>query len=198
MAHQSPLKHDLPRISLHQSRPALHTKTWLPILFAFVLPLLLVYSWWGGFASVQIERSERGPYTYAYFEHSGSLSKLPDTQQKVWRELNEQGIVPGHSINVLFDDPRRVASGKLRAHTGYLIQANEPIRAPLLRGEISKRAVLMGRVQAAALLAPSKTYQALHDHLKTQNRDIAMPAVELYESSQDVSRVGVFTVEINP
>ena len=54
----------------------------------------------------------------------------------------------------------------------------------------------MGRVQAAALLAPGKTYQALYDYLKTQNRDIAMPAVELYDSPLEVTRVGVLTVEM--
>lgn len=171
-------------------------KTWLPILLAFILPLLLVYGWWGGFNSVQIEQGERGPYTYAYLEHRGKLAKLPDTQQKVWQALNAQGIIPGQSINVLFDDPRRVASGQLRAHTGYLIKPSESIRAPLLRGEIAKRPVLMGRVQAAALLAPGKAYQALYDYLKTQNRDIAMPAVELYDSPPEVTRAGVLTVEM--
>ncbi len=97
---------------------------------------------------------------------------------------------------MLFDDPRHVASGKLGAHTGYLVKPSETIRAPLLRGEIAKRPVLMGRVQAAALLAPSKTYQALYDFLKTQNRDIAMPTVELYDSPLEVTRVGVLTVEM--
>ena len=171
-------------------------KTWLPILLAFVLPLLMVYAWWGGFNSVRIEEGERGPYTYAYLEHSGKLSKLPDTQQKVWKALNAQGINPGSSFNVLFDDPRQVASSKLRAHTGYLIEPNVMIQAPLLRGEIAKRPVLMGRVQAAALLAPGKTYQALYDYRKKQQRDITMPTVELYISPLDVTRVGEFIVEM--
>ena len=171
-------------------------KTWVPILFAFVLPLLMVYGWWGGFNSVRIEQGERGPYTYAYLEHNGKLSKLPGTQQKVWQALNAQGLNPGSSINVLFDDPRHVASGKLRAHTGYLIEPTETIRAPLLRGEIAKRSVLIGRVQAAALLAPGKTYQALFDYLKTQQRDISMPTVEIYISPLEVTRVGEFTVEM--
>ena len=171
-------------------------KTWLPILLAFVFPLLMIYSWWGGFNSVRIEQSERGPYTYAYLEHSGKLSKLPETQHKVWKALNAQGINPGSSFNVLFDDPRQVASSKLRAHTGYLIEPNETPQAPLLRGEIAKRPVLMGRVQAAALLAPGKTYQALYDYRKKQQRDITMPTVELYISPLDVKRVGEFIVEM--
>lgn len=156
----------------------------------------MVFGWWGGFHSVQITQQARGPYTFAYLEHSGPLSKLPDTQNKVWRALNDQNIIPGHSINVLFDDPRQVAGKQLRAHTGYLIQADDKLQAPLLRGEIAQRPVLMAQVQAAALLAPSKTYQALYDYLKSQRRDIVMPTVELYESSRDVTRVGVFTVEM--
>ena len=171
-------------------------KTWLPILLAFVFPLLMVYGWWGGFHSVRIEQVERGPYTYAYLEHSGKLSKLPGTQYKVWQALNAQGLNPGSSINVLFDDPRKVASDKLRAHTGYLIGPNETIQAPLLRGEIAKRPVLIGQVQAAALLAPGKTYQALYDYLKTQQRDITMPTVELYIKPLEVTRVGELTVEM--
>jgi len=171
-------------------------KTWLPILLAFIFPLLMVYGWWGGFHSVQIEQRERGPYIYAYLEHHGKLSKLPDTQNKVWRALVEQNITPGNSINVVFDDPRRVAGSQLRAHTGYLIQASDKLQAPLLRGDIAKRPVLVAQVQAAALLAPGKTYQALYDYLQSQQRDIVMPTVELYERARDVTRVGVFTVEM--
>ena len=50
-------------------------------MLAFILPLLMVYAWWGGFNSVRIEQGERGPYTYAYLEHNGKLSKLPDTHR---------------------------------------------------------------------------------------------------------------------
>ena len=76
------------------------------------------------------------------------------------------------------------------------MQASDVIRPPLLRGEIPRRKVLLGRVNAAELLAPSKTYQALYNYLKAQQRDLIMPAVELYNSPAEIYRIGEFTVEL--
>lgn len=131
-----PLKTRFPGFIIHSARSALLKKSWLVILLAFVLPLLLVYSWWGGFNAVRIEQGERGPYTYAYLAHTGSYATLP-----------EQGIMPGEPINVLFDDPRHVPPNQLRTYTGYRVQAGDAVRPPLKRGEIPRRAVL---------IAPSK------------------------------------------
>ena len=47
------------------------------------------------------------------------------------------------------------------------------------------------------LLAPSKAYQALHEHLQLQGSDIRMPTVEIYRPADTVSQVGVFTLEMN-
>jgi DNA gyrase inhibitor GyrI len=171
-------------------------KSWLVILLAFVLPLLLVYGWWGGFNSVRIEQGERGPYVYAYLAHSGTYAKLPETQHQVLQVLRDQHVTPLQPISVLFDDPRHVPANQLRAYTGFIVQSGDVIRAPLQRGEIPRRKVLFGQVKAAELLAPSKTYQALYDYLKTQQRDITMPTVELYDSPAEIYRIGEFTVEM--
>lgn len=193
---EKPLKTRFPGFIIHSARSALLKKSWLPILLAFVLPVILVYAWWGGFNSVRIEQGERGPYTYAYLAHTGSYATLPDTQYQVLQALRAQGITPGESINVLFDDPRHVPPKQLRANTGYTVQSGDIIRAPLQRGEIPRRAVLLARVKAAERFAPSKTYQALYDYLKAQHRDITMPTVELYATPTEIYRVGEFTVEM--
>ncbi len=171
-------------------------KSWLIILLAFILPVLGVYAWWGGFHRVQISAEERGPYSYAYLEHKGSYAKIPDTRLKVLRGLQEQGVTPLQAINVLFDDPRHVARADLRANVGYIVRIGDAIRLPLKRAEMPRRKVWVGEVKAAELLAPSKVYQALHDYLRPQGRDIRMPSVELYDSPPEVYRIGVFTVEI--
>lgn len=171
-------------------------KSWLPLIGAFIIPLLAVYAWWGGFRSATVLPAERGPYVYAYLDHVGDLAKIPKTQNQVRAMLKAQGVTPGMPINVLLDDPRKVARAELRAQTGYLINAQTPIKAPLKRGEIAKRPVWLAQVQAAVLLAPSKAYQALADHLQTQQRDIQMPTVELYETAPDLWHVGVLSVEM--
>jgi DNA gyrase inhibitor GyrI len=175
---------------------ALLKKSWLVILLAFVLPLLLVYGWWGGFNAVRIEQTERGPYVYAYLTHRGAYAKMSETQHQVLQALVAQHLTPLQPISVLFDDPRHVAPMQLRANTGFLVQAGDVIRAPLVRGEIPRRKVLLGRVNAAELLAPSKTYQALYNYLKMQHRDLSMPAVELYNSPAEIYRIGEFSVEL--
>ena len=171
-------------------------KSWLPVIGAFLIPLLLVYAWWGGFRSATISQAERGPYVYAYLDHIGDFAKLPKTQNQVRALMKEQGLAAGTSINVLLDDPRKVARANLRAHTGYLVAPQSVIKPPLKRGEIPKRPVWLAQVQAAVLLAPSKAYQALSDYLQPQQRDIQMPTVELYETAPDLWHVGELTVEM--
>lgn len=171
-------------------------KSWLPILLAFVLPVLGVYSWWGGFNRVRISAEERGPYSYAYLDHRGSYAKLPDTRIQVLHLLEAQKVRPLQPITVLFDDPRHVARDDLRAQAGYIVRIGDAIRPPLKRAELPRRKVWVGEVKAAELLAPSKVYQALHNYLQPQGQDIRMPSVELYTSEPEIYRIGVFTVEI--
>jgi len=174
----------------------LFKKHWLAILVAFVIPLIAVFGWWGGFNSVTITEAQRGPYRFAYLAHQGDYSKLPETQSKVRRALDGQKIGRGAAITVLLDDPRKVQRSQLRAQTGYLIDPAAQVAEPLKIGTIPTRPVLVARVRAAALLAPSKAYQALHDHLQTRQMEIRMPTVEIYDSPAEVYRVGELSVEM--
>lgn len=171
-------------------------KHWLSILVAFVIPLVTVFWWWGGFNAVSITEAQRGPYRFAYLDHQGDFSKLPDTQRQVRRLLEEQHIRKGAMITVLLDDPRKTERKQLRAQTGYLIDAAAQVGEPLKAGSIPARPVLVAEVHAAALLAPSKAYQALHDYLKARQLDIRMPTVEIYASPVEVYKVGDLSVEM--
>ena len=62
-------------------------KKFLPFLLAFVLPLVLIYGWWGGFNPVEITETAAGPYTYAYLEQKGDYSRLPDLAARAREEL---------------------------------------------------------------------------------------------------------------
>lgn len=171
-------------------------KHWLSILVAFVIPVILVFWWWGGFNSVSITEAQRGPYRFAYMEHHGELSKLPETQRKVREALEAQHLQAGSLITVLLDDPRKVERKALRAKTGYLLDASSQVAEPLKLGTMPSRSVLVAEVNAVALLAPSKAYQALHNYLKARQSDIRMPTVEIYDGSSEVYRVGSLSVEM--
>lgn len=176
--------------------PELNLKRFLPFLLAFVLPLVVVYAWWGGFNPVNIEQAVRGPYTYAYVEHTGDYAKLADQLPRVREALERAGIRAGSVISVLYSHPESVARSERRARVGYLVAAGTAAPPSLQIDTLPARRVLTARVRAAMLLAPSRAYQALDGYLRKAGKSIAMPAVEIYEASGSVLRPGLLTVEV--
>lgn len=176
--------------------PELNLKRLLPFLLAFVLPLVGVYAWWGGFNRVQIDVEMRGPYTYAYVEHTGDYAKLADQLPRVREVLERAGIQPGAAISVLYSHPDVVARSDRRARVGYLVAPGATVPASLQIDDLPARRALIARVRAAMPLAPSRAYQALDGYLRQAGKPITMPAVEIYEASGSVLRPGLLTVEV--
>jgi len=168
----------------------------LPFLLAFVLPLVLVYAWWGGFNEVQIGEATAGPYTYVYLEQKGDYSKLPELAGEVRKEMDAAGIPPGKPITVLYSNPDLVDVGERVGRTGFLVGPEVRVKPPLMLDTFPARRVLSVRVQAGSLLAPSKAYLALDRYLQAQGRGIHMPTVEIYEPSDSPMSMGRLTVEM--
>lgn len=169
-------------------------KKFLPFLLAFVLPIVVIYAWWGGFNSVDIKEAVRGPYTYAYLEHTGDYAKLPELGAQA-RDLLKN-VAHGAPITVLYSNPDLVDVGERRARTGYLLAAGSEVRAPLMIDHIPARRVLLAEVQAGHLLAPSRIYPALDRYMQTRGGGIRMPTVEIYEPSDSPLRMGLLSVEM--
>lgn len=171
-------------------------KQWPAFLLAFVLPLLAVFSWWGGFATVEVSETEAGPYRYAYLDYEGEISNLRKTQRAAFRQFEAAGVEAGDSINVILTDPRQ-NRGRVKAQIGYLLGDTAAVPDGLKEGRIARRPVYQAKVQAAVLLAPSKAYQALSDTLASRGQRIAMPTVEIYRPSGSRGRMGTLTLEMN-
>lgn len=174
----------------------MYLKKLLPFLLAFVLPLVLVYAWWGGFSPVEIAETTAGPYTYAYLEQKGDYSKLPELAAQVRKELAAAGLAAGNPVTVLYSNPDVVAVGERLARTGFLVPAGSRVGAPLNIDTIPARRVLAVRVRAGSLLAPSRAYLALDRHLQARGQGIRMPTVEFYEPSDSPTRMGRLSVEM--
>lgn len=171
-------------------------KKFLPFLLAFVLPLVAIYAWWGGFAPVSIETAERGPYTYAYLEQRGDYSKLPELAAKAREELERTGVEYGQAITVLFSNPDLVEVNDRRARAGYLVAEGTRVPEPLAVDHIPARPVLLVQVRAGHMLAPSRAYLALDRHLQTLGTGIRMPTVEFYQPSGGALKMGLFSLEM--
>lgn len=165
-------------------------KQWLPFLLAFVLPLILIYWWWGGFNPVNFEVAQRGPYHFAYMTQQGDYSKLPEKQQEVLGRLQQQGVAAGTPITLLLKDPRSTPKRDWSAQVGYLVDAQARVSEPLSLGDVPARQVLVAKIRAQLLLAPGKAYAALIEYLEERQMKFSLPTVELYQD-------GVLTVEMS-
>lgn len=170
-------------------------KQWPAFLLAFVLPIVLVYAWWGGFRTASTTETQAGPYRYAYLDYEGPISAMRKTQRAVSQAFVKSGVQPGDTFTVLLSDPRS-SNGKVRAQIGYTLADGAKLPPGLKEGTIVRRPVLAVSVQAAILLAPSKAYQALFEHVQRQGGDIRMPTVEIYRPAAKTSQMGVFTLEM--
>ena len=170
-------------------------KNWLAFVFAFVLPILLAFWWWGGFNHASVEETRTQPLHYAYSEYYGDFGNLPDIQQKVYTALLAQHITPGSSITILYTDPRTTKKHDQHARAGYLINPATVVRPPLQTATLTAAPVLRATVKASMLLAPGMGYQALHEYLKRQGKDITMPTIEIYTAGNSINQMGVITVD---
>jgi hypothetical protein len=182
--------------SLQEGATFVFKKQWPAFLLAFVLPLLAVFWWWGGFSAVSVSETEAGPYRYAYLDYEGPISNMRKTLGTALGKFNAAGVEAGDTISVILTDPR-AAHGKVRAQLGYTLAETAAIPQGLKEGRIERRPVYAAQVQAAVLLAPSKAYQALADTLEAKGKTLAMPTVELYRPAGQASRIGTFTLEMN-
>lgn len=163
-------------------------KHWIPFLLAFVLPLILVFWWWGGFNQASFELVQRGPYHYVYMSQKGDYYKLPEKQQEVLKLLQQQGVKAGAAVTLLLNDPRSTPKRDWSAQVGYLVDAGTQVSEPLFMGSVPVRQVVEVRVKAQPLLAPGKAYSALLDYLDEHHMKLNLPTVELYQD-------GVLTLE---
>lgn len=172
------------------------SKHFIAFPLAFVLPLVGIFAWWGGFRPVSLQPGVAGPYTYAYLEQRGDYSKLPDLATKVGKALSNQKIEAGLPITVLYSNPGLVDVGERLARTGFLLPPGIRVRPPLSQDTLPARPVLIARIQAGSLLAPGKAYAALDRHQQSRGRGIVMPTVEIYAPSDAPMKMGVLTVEM--
>jgi hypothetical protein len=171
-------------------------KHWPAFVLAFIVPLLAVFWWWGGFSAVSVTETDAGPYRYAYLDYEGPISNMRKSQRAALDRFSAAGVEAGDTISVILTDPR-AGGGKVRAQLGYVLADNAKVPDGLKAGRIERRPVYSAQVQAVVLLAPSKAYQALSDALAPRGTAIVMPTVELYRPAGQANRIGTFTLEMD-
>jgi len=158
-------------------------KEWPYFALAFLVPVLGMLWWWGAFATATVEEAVRGPYRFVCLDAKGSYTKLAGKQQEVRLELKRQKLTPGKEATLVLSDPRSTPRDQLAAKTGYLIDADVNLPAPLELGSLPARHVVVASVKAHPLFAYGKAYAALLGYAKSRNMPLNLPTFEIYDNS---------------
>jgi effector-binding domain-containing protein len=171
-------------------------KSWLGFLFAFLLPIVLIFAWWGAFNHTDVRETHSAPMRYAYVDFYGNLADVSAAQDKLRAAIIAQRIEPGDPVVVLFTDPRVTKTNEQQAQIGYVIAPNAGVARPLKSAVLPARNVLQASVRASMGLAPGMAYQALYNYLKPQGKDIRLPTVERYTPGTSINQMGTLTVDM--
>lgn len=158
----------------------------LKIIAVIVLVLVIALAgtayFLGIFNPVSIEKAVAGPYTIACLDHIGPYKNICSKIKNAKKLLDGQQITPIAACGIYYDNPKTVASDKLRSRGGFIIEDNSKLEI-LEKLAIPSREVVIATVKAHPAIAAMKTYPAIQKWLAANNSSISGPCLEIYYSS---------------
>ena len=151
----------------------------LVIAIAFVILLWYV----GLFASPELAVAERGPYHYVYIDKTGPFAQVPLGQQEADSLVRQQNIEAGIACGMYLDDPSQVGQENLRWRVGFIVGDSVKTMEPLKFMTIAGGEYLVASIKAHPMVAPFKTYPAIHAWLAENPYDAIGAAYELYNDN---------------
>lgn len=148
------------------------------LILAIAVVVLLWYV--GLFATPELALGEKGPYHYVYIDRTGPFTEIPLGYQQVDSLVKEQNIQVGISCGAYLDNPSQVAQENLRWRVGYIVGDSVDTIEPLNFMTIAGREYLVASIKAHPMVAPMKTYPAIHEWLAANPYD-AVEDEEAYE-----------------
>lgn len=94
----------------------------LIIIGAFILFLVCLYAYYGGFKKISIRVEQQGGETIVYENVTGDYSQTPQYTDKVYYALlNDDKIETTKGIGIFYDNPKKVDKVKLRSEIGCVL-----------------------------------------------------------------------------
>lgn len=152
------------------------------VVLVIVIALIGVGFYLGIFSSVKIEKAAAGPYTIASLDHIGPYKNICAKIKNAKKLLDEQAVIALAPCGLYYDDPKTVASDKLRSRGGYIIEDNVKLEI-LEKQVIPSREVVLARVKAHPMIAAIKVYPKIEKYLTKNNLTITGPCFEIYNEN---------------
>lgn len=155
----------------------------LGIVLVLVIAIVIGLWYVGLFATPEIALEQKGPYYYVYIDRTGPFTEVPKAHQEAASLAEQQKIEIGIACAVYFDNPAEVAQENLRWRAGYIVKDSVETIEPLLFKMIPNQEYLIASIKALPMVAPIKTYPAIHEWLGKNPYDIDGESLELYNEN---------------
>ncbi|MBC8312752.1 MAG: GyrI-like domain-containing protein [Candidatus Cloacimonetes bacterium] len=153
------------------------------IIFCVALILLLILAiLMGAFNKVELERTQRGPYTIACLSHTGPYHLIYKKIEKVDSILSEQKIGKLSACGIYYDSPAEVPQNLLKSKGGFIISKETQIDSSLvLEVEIiPQREVILAKFKGHPAIASLKIYPEIHKWLEKNEYRPFGACLEIY------------------
>ena len=160
-------------------------------LIVLVLFLALIVAAWilGAFDSVQITETSGGPYYFISFDSRSGFQDIPANIQEIKNRLNLPPETELISAAMIFSNPMMIPLNEVEVTGGLIISDSISVSAPLRLIRIEKRAIVSATLEANPSIAIFKTYPALAEWLRKNDREykLKLPFIEIYYNDDKVT-----------
>ncbi len=158
--------------------------------FSTVIVLFLAYL--GYFNTVRFKVTKLPKLTLALMPFEGSYKESTALQVELFKRMQEAGLTSDRSCGIYFDDPKKVASNRLRSLVGMVVAEHEKesflalqTQAKLIELEEDEAIVSSFAYKSglSILLAISKIYPAFDKYAKRNGLE-KFQSIEVYDFSK--------------
>lgn len=163
-----------------------------------VVLIAMVFGIWylGLFEPINLSESELGPYKYVYESYTGPYDNTGPIFEKLYKDLDIDGIKVTRGIGFYYDNPQEVAPEKLRSDCGAIIEEPDYSKIEALKDkyhlkDFPKTPVLMARFPIRNMLSfmigPMKVYPKMAESFDLKKYKPAEYGLEVYDMPNSVT-----------
>ena len=160
------------------------------IIAVFVVLIISIYAYFGGFSKVSFKIENQGGETIVYENLSGDYSQSPKVSDKVYYFLlNDEKIETTKGVGIYYDNPKKVEKNKLRSEIGCIIDNADSVTLAKLAEKYQVKTLPEGdyvvtefpfKGKLSVLFGIMKVYPALEKFNK-ENVFLESPITEIYD-----------------
>jgi len=152
------------------------------IVFLFFIALIIAAWSLGAFDSVDITENESGPYYFISYDSTSTYKETSGQIEILKKQLALSQSIEQLSAVLVLKNPMMTPLNEVPVLGGLIISDSVNVTAPLRLIRIAKRPVISATLEANPTIAIFKTYPALAEWFRKNDRQykIEMPFLEIY------------------